>query len=208
MNDVAYTVGVRRALETLGVEKIAKTALPPVEAYVTGPSGAGKTTYVKENYPEDQFHRLHSDAYKKMKGLKRVFEWRRAIRDATASGKPVVVDSMGIHKPLAAAAKDKVLLQVPEDVSVQRRQARNFNAQDADAAEGHLTYEFFKKKIRPTADRLGFVEKQSRLRSDAGIRSILQKLKKRTKPGEVSHQMRNDRLPGSGAGWDPGGHDI
>lgn len=157
------------------MKKRAGAGLPPVEAYVTGPSGAGKTTFTKKTYPAGKFHILRSDAYKKVtktpEGVKRTFAWGRAIRDAKASGKPVVVDSLNIHEPLARAAKDKILLQVSQGKSISRRKTRGFSEFDSDPKEGRLAYEHFTKNMKPVADRLGFIEKRAEPPPPKGVSS-------------------------------------
>lgn len=142
------------------IRKLAEQALR-VHAYITGPSAAGKSTFVNKNFPEDQYHHLHSDAYKKVVKnpdgtVTRLFSWRKAIEDAKASGKPVVVDSLNIHEPLAEIAENKIMLHVPEAVSIQRRRLRNVSEFDRDPAEGRAAYEHFEKNMRPVAERMGF----------------------------------------------------
>lgn len=127
-----------------------------IAAYVTGPSGAGKTTFVHKNYPADQFHHLHSDAYRRLVDGKRDYDWERAVADAEASGKPVVVDSMNIHEPLARAAQKKILLDVPEAEAIRRRALRAMNEHDLNPEEGKGAYNIFQKEMRPRAEALGF----------------------------------------------------
>lgn len=142
------------------IHKMGEAGLPPVEAYVTGPSAAGKTTFVKGQFPASQFHHLQADRYRKIKdtptGRRRSFDWPQAIKDARASGKPVVVDSLDIHKPLAEAARLKIRMATSKAEVERRHQARG---------KGHpggatRAFDYFHTEVLPVADRLGFLEKK------------------------------------------------
>lgn len=132
-----------------------------VHAYVIGPAGAGKTTYVKKHYPAAKFHIIHSDKYaepsKKQPGKVKI-NWDRAIADAKKAGKPVVVDAMHPHEPLMRAAKDKILLDPGRVTVLAQLIARRSKSSKK---EGHLLspeqkLDSFDKKVRPLAQRLGF----------------------------------------------------
>ena len=141
------------------LRKIAGDTLD-IEAYITGPSGAGKTTYVKEHYPSDKFFILHSDKYAdKNKDGTVTINWEKALEDGVMSGKPIVVDAYQANPGLMRLARNKILLD-PGKVKtlgqmIGRRKAslRNWKY----APEEKL--ERFNSRTRPVAKELGFQEK-------------------------------------------------
>ena len=143
-----------------GLEKKAG-AMPEVEAYVTGPSAAGKTTFVEKNFPRSKFHILQSDRYRKIKdtpnGRVRTFDWPSAIKDAKASGKPVVVDSLDVHGPLAAAARQKIRMVISKKEAEKRHASRGVGLPGG----ASRAFDYYEKKVRPEADRMGFLEKRA-----------------------------------------------
>jgi len=135
-----------------------------IHAYISGPSGVGKTTQAGKLFPADQFHHLRSDDYRRIEhtpeGIKRHFDWDRMAADAEAADKPVVIDSMTIHPPLAEKAKHRVLLEAPEEVVAKRRLERG-KPMDLDPEETRKAFEYYRGEVKPTAERLGFQTKQA-----------------------------------------------
>ena len=131
-----------------------------VEAYITGPSGAGKTTYVKEHYPSDKFFILHSDKYAtKLKDGTVSINWEKALEDGVMSGKPIVVDAYQVNRGLMEKARNKILLD-PGKVKtlgqmIGRRKAslRDYKYSPEEKLER------FNIKTRPVAKEMGFQEK-------------------------------------------------
>lgn len=132
-----------------------------IHAYIIGPSGAGKTTYVKKHFPEDRFHVIHSDRYAdlsaKQSGRVKI-DWDKALAEAQQSGKPIVIDAMHANPELMRAAKHKLLVD-PGKVQtvaqlISRRGLRGKKS-------GYLLtpmekLERFNQKTRPIAESLGF----------------------------------------------------
>jgi hypothetical protein len=131
-----------------------------VEAYITGPSGAGKTTYVKEHYPADKFFILHSDKYAtKLKDGTVSINWEKALEDGVMSGKPIVVDAYQVNRGLMEMARNKILLD-PGKVKTLGQMIGRRKASLRDwkySPEEKL--ERFNTKTRPVAKELGFQEK-------------------------------------------------
>lgn len=132
-----------------------------IHAYVTGPAGAGKTTYVKKHYPADQFHVIHSDSYaepsKTQPGRVKI-NWDRALQEAGKTGKPIVVDSMHANPELMRVAKNKILLD-PGRVTVLNQMISR--RAKTSKKEGHLLspeekLKRFDTRVRPLAESLGF----------------------------------------------------
>ena len=132
-----------------------------VEAYITGPSGAGKTTYVKEHYPSDKFFILHSDKYAtKLKDGTVSINWEKALEDGVMSGKPIVVDAYQANPGLMSMARNKILLD-PGKVKtlgqmIGRRKASIGKVYKYSPEE---KLERFDARTRPVAKELGFQEK-------------------------------------------------
>ena len=131
-----------------------------VEAYVTGPSGAGKTTYVKEHYPADKFFILHSDKYAtKLKDGTVSINWEKALEDGVMSGKPIVVDAYQINQGLMRMARHKILLDpgkvktLGQMIGRRKSSLRNWKYSPEEKLER------FNTKTRPVAKELGFQEK-------------------------------------------------
>ena len=140
-----------------------KTVAANIHAYVIGPAGAGKTTYVKKNYPADKFHIVHSDNYAEPSTTQpgRVkINWDRAMQDAEKSGKSVVIDAMHPHTELMKAAKNKLLFDPGRVTVLQRLITRRAKK---GKKEGHLLspeekLNRFDTKVRPLAESLGFTK--------------------------------------------------
>lgn len=130
----------------------------PIAAYVIGPSGAGKTTYVKKNYPADKFFLLHSDKYaKKIKGDTVKIDWNKALKDAATAGKPVVIDAYHVNKDLMAKAQDKILLDPGRyKVLEQMQERRSKSKKKAWTLTPEQKLERFDTKVRPIALEMGF----------------------------------------------------
>jgi hypothetical protein len=135
-----------------------------IHAYISGPSGVGKTTQAGRMFPSDRFHHLRSDDYRRIEktpqGIKRHFNWEQLKADADAANKPVVIDSMSIHPPLAAAAKRKILLETSEKTITQRRLKRG-KPMDLDPEETRKAFSYYENEVKPAAERLGFKIKQA-----------------------------------------------
>jgi hypothetical protein len=132
-----------------------------VHAYVLGPSGAGKTTYVKKHFPADRFHVVHSDDYAdpsdKQTGRVKI-NWDKALQDAAKSGKPVVIDAMHTNPKLMREAEHKLLVdpgrvQTVSQLITRRGLRGKKNGYSLSPME---KLETFDKKARPLAESLGF----------------------------------------------------
>ena len=153
-----------------GVGRVIKRAsdTPDIVAYVIGPSGAGKTTYVNQHYPEEEYFILHSDRYarKKYSGSDTVnIDWEQGLRDGAASGKPIVIDAYHSNPELMKAAKEKILFDPGRVRTLSQligRRKKSLGQTYRYTPEEKL--ERFNKKTRPLAEELGFVEKTAALR--------------------------------------------
>ena len=134
---------------------------PPIYAYVVGPSGAGKTTYVKKHFPEGEYTVVHSDDYaepsKSQPGRVKI-DWDRALKEASQSGKPIVIDAMHANVELMRMAAHKLLVD-PGRVAttsqlITRRGLRGKKSGYSLTPMEKL--ERFDTKVRPLAESLGF----------------------------------------------------
>jgi hypothetical protein len=143
------------------LEKGKQKEASSVHAYVIGPSGAGKTTYVKKHFPTDQFHVIHSDDYAdpstKQPGRVKI-NWDRAMEDAQRSGKPIVVDAMHANPELMQAAEHKILLDPGRVQTVSQLIGRRGlrGKKNGYSLSPMQKLEKFDKKARPLAESLGF----------------------------------------------------
>jgi len=140
---------------------------PNIAAYVIGPSGAGKTTYVKSHYPADKYFILHSDRYTQKSSDDTVtVDWERAIGDGVASGKPIVIDAYHTNPSLMRLAKEKILFDPGKVVTLSQligRRKKSLGDTYKYTPEEKL--ERFNKKSRPLAEALGFQEKTAAIRT-------------------------------------------
>ncbi|CAB4130671.1 hypothetical protein UFOVP276_118 [uncultured Caudovirales phage] len=138
-----------------------------IAAYIIGPSGAGKTTYVKKHYPADKYFILHSDRYARKRSNDTVsIDWEKALLDGQMSGKPIVVDSYHTNPGLMRLAKDKILFDPGKVVTLSQLIGRRKKSLDETykySPEEKL--ERFNKRARPVAEELGFKEKTSAIRT-------------------------------------------
>lgn len=143
-----------------------------IAAYIIGPSGAGKTTYVKKHYPSDQFFILHSDKYagKEHPDGTVVVDWEKALQDGQMSGKPIVVDSYHTNPGLMRLAKEKILFDPGKVITLSQligRRKKSLGDTYKYTPEEKL--ERFNTKSRPVAEMLGFKEKTAAIRTLAEI---------------------------------------
>ena len=138
-----------------------------IAAYIIGPSGAGKTTYVKKHYPADQFFILHSDKYARKHSDDTVtVDWEKALQDGQMSGKPIVVDSYHTNIGLMRLAKEKVLFDPGKVTTLSQligRRKRSLGDTYKYTPEEKL--ERFNTRSRPIAEMLGFQEKTAAIRT-------------------------------------------
>lgn len=139
----------------------AKSAGVAIHAYVIGPSGAGKTTFVAKHFPSDRFHVIHSDDYAEpsTRQQDRVkINWKRALEDAGSSGKPIVIDAMHVNPELMQAAQKKFLVDPGKVATVsQLISRRGLRGKKSGYSLSPMEkLERFDKKVRPLAESLGF----------------------------------------------------
>lgn len=146
------------------IERAATT--PNIAAYVIGPSGAGKTTYVKSHYPADKYFILHSDRYTTKSSDDTVtVNWEKAIEDGVSSGKPIVIDAYHTNPELMRLAKEKILFDPGKVVTLSRLIGRRKKSLgDTYKYTPEQKLERFNKKSRPVAEALGFKEKTAAMR--------------------------------------------
>jgi hypothetical protein len=145
--------------DTVLLQKVAGDTLN-VEAYVTGPSGAGKTTYVKEHYPADKFFILHSDKYAtKLKDGTVSINWEKALQDGVMSCKPIVVDAYQVNRGLMEMARNKILLDPGKVKTLGQMIGRRKSSLRDWKYSPEEKLERFNTKTRPVAKELGFQEK-------------------------------------------------
>ena len=150
---------IRKLADTVLLQKVAGDTLN-VEAYVTGPSGAGKTTYVKEHYPADKFFILHSDKYAtKLKDGTVSINWEKALEDGVMSGKPIVVDAYQVNRGLMEMARNKILLDPGKVKTLGQMIGRRKSSLRDWKYSPEEKLERFNTKTRPVAKELGFQEK-------------------------------------------------
>jgi len=150
----------------------------PVHAYITGPSGGGKTTYTKENYPEDKYERLVLDDFSQfekhmtpeewavsggVKGQDILIAWDKIMERVQQSKKPVVIEGMDLppekYRGLLENAKDKILVDPGREEAIRRRilrgEGENWHSGDTDKAEGERLWEVY-QQMRSEIERAGF----------------------------------------------------
>jgi len=151
--------GIRKLASAVLSAKVAGDTLN-VEAYITGPSGAGKTTYVKEHYPADKFFILHSDKYAtKLKDGTVSINWEKALEDGVMSGKPIVVDAYQANPGLMRLARNKILLDPGKVKTLGQMVGRRKTSLRDWKYSPEEKLERFNSRTRPVAKELGFQEK-------------------------------------------------
>ena len=131
-----------------------------VHAYVTGPSGGGKSTFAKMTFPSSEFKIIHTDDYE-VRGPRGGYDvdWGKIKKAIKGSSKPVVIEGMVMHKSLARSATRKIIVDPGRNVSLKQRLGRGRKAQgkdDKSAREGKRLWGIYRKTILPEARSLGF----------------------------------------------------
>jgi hypothetical protein len=107
-------LGLKTATQRDNTPLSANTA--PLIAYISGPSGGGKTTYARKHYPLSKFTILSTDDYATPSAV----NWKKLREDAQASTLPIVIEGTAIHRAIARQAENKLLI-APSKRTIQRR---------------------------------------------------------------------------------------
>jgi len=146
MNQITLN-SFRNELEKIGEEALA------IRAYITGPSGGGKTTYAKKFFPGRGFTTLHTDSYeyfvKQRKGRpRRKVDWKKLIAAAKASKKPVVIEGMDANKKLLRIAQERIVVDPGMKRVLAQRAGRGRSKKDP-AWKGRKLYRTYRLEVRP-----------------------------------------------------------
>jgi len=148
-----------------------------LRAYVTGPTGAGKTTFAHRTFPHDTHTLLHIDNYKDSSDLSKV-DWGRLKQDIAKAKGPVAVEGMDVNPAIARKAVQKILLDPGRETALKRRIARGKHRRGADdrsVPEFNKLWEEYVSKSLPQMQRLGFKKQAAEINFPVGEHSALKK---------------------------------
>ena len=166
--------------------KKAEPGPPEVFAYVSGPSGGGKSHYVRENFPKSQFDIVEIDSFAHDEGGPGGYkiDWKGIRKKVKESTKPVVIDGLDIDRGLARQAKHKLLVNPGKEQTIAQR-VRREKGRDVLAAE---LWDMYSEHVEPVAKKLGFRS------APASIpRSFFFELKKLAEAAKLLPPPKNNR---------------
>ena len=131
-----------------------------IYAYITGPSGAGKTSYMEEHFPADEFTHISTDKFETT-GRRGVWniDWAEIGRLIQESTKPVVLEGMALNKELAQQAGQKLIIDLGKEATIARRMTRTprpENDTDTSHMRAEHLWNIWETWLAPVAKELGF----------------------------------------------------
>ena len=136
-----------------------------IKAYITGPSGGGKSTYAKENFPEHEIVHLddHSRFNKQDKFRPLITDWKAVGSRIDAAEKPVVLEGTSLRPSLIRKAERRIDVDPGRDVAVSRRVKRYMarhpgkkTEEEAKAVAEKLYDNLYRQHIAPAAVKYDF----------------------------------------------------
>ena len=171
-----------------------------IAAYVTGPSGGGKTTYVEKHFPSSKYKVISTDDYEQHghRGGYSV-DWKKIKDLIYRSKKPVVLEGMVLDKGLARVAGRRILIDPGKPKVFKQRTGRGERGKhkdDTDPAEAGRLWKIYQEKILPGARELGF-ERQKAAEAGMDIRGTGAEL---LKLSDEKFDFGGDTITGGGGG--------
>lgn len=170
-----------------------------IHAYVTGPSGAGKTTYVDENYPDEQYAHIHLDEFRapaQSVGARPGTDWGRVHEAVAAADRPVVIEGTPLRPGLIRRAENRILVDPGIDTVVAQRLRRDREKNKPYAAgktdeermgvARELYVNMYQRRMKPLLDKYDF-SKVAKVRTELlpHQQRVVDKIQDPNRPGLI-----------------------